>query len=56
MKRNELKNIISYVNDVIRETISVDDAETNDSINKGYFTEEEFIKNFVVEINDDTII
>lgn len=52
MKRKELKNIINYINDEIRDTISTDDSVTNDFITKGYFTEEDFIEKCVVEIDD----
>lgn len=53
MKRKELKNIINYINDEIRETIFTDDSVTNDFIIKGYFTEEDFIEKCIVEIDDD---
>ena len=53
MKRKELKEIINYINDSIRETISTDDSITNDLINEGFFSEKEFIEKFIVEIDDD---
>lgn len=53
MKRKELKNIINYINDEIRDTISTNDSVINDFITKGYFTEEDFIEKCVVEIDDD---
>ena len=48
-----IDNIINYINDEIRDTISTDDSVTNDFIIKGYFTEEDFIEKCVVEIDDD---
>ena len=53
MKRKEHEKIISYINDSIRETISTDDSVTNDLIDEGFFSEKEFIKRFIVEIDDD---
>ena len=52
MKRKELKEIISYINDSIRETISTDDSVTNDLIDEGLFSEREFVERFIVEIDD----
>ena len=34
----------------IRNTISTDDSETNDIIEKGFFTEKEFLEQHIVEI------
>ena len=53
MKRKDLKEIINYINDSIRETISTDDSITNDLINEGFFSEKEFIEKFIAEIDDD---
>lgn len=52
MKKEELSRIISYVNEQIRLTISTDDSETNDLIDKGYFNEDEFTNNYIVEIEE----
>lgn len=50
MTQKELQKIINYVNNIIRSTISTDDSETNDIIEKGFFTEKEFLEQHIVEV------
>lgn len=53
MTQKELQKIINYINNIIRSTISTDDSETNDIIEKGFFTEKEFLEQDIVEINNE---
>ena len=50
MTQKELQKIINYINNIIRNTISTDDSETNDIIEKGFFTEKEFLEQHIVEV------
>ena len=50
MTQKELQKIINYTNNIIRNTISTDDSETNDIIEKGFFTEKEFLEQDIVEV------
>ena len=50
MTQKELQKIINYINNIIRNTISTDDSETNDIIEKRFFTEKEFLEQHIVEV------
>ena len=50
MTQKELQKIINYINNIIRNTISTNDSETNDIIEKGFFTEKEFLEQHIVEV------
>lgn len=50
MTQKELQKVINYINNIIRNTISTDDSETNDIIEKGFFTEKEFLEQHIVEV------
>ena len=51
MTREELKRIVEYVNYNIKEYITTDCYLTNNAIQKGYFDEQEFIDDGVVELD-----
>ena len=52
MTREELKSIVKYINDSIKECISTECSEINDNIEKGFFNEKEFIDYGIVKLDD----
>lgn len=52
MTSEELKMIVRYINDTIKECISTDFSETNDAIEKGFFNEKEFVDYGIVKLDD----
>lgn len=52
MTKEELERIIRYVNNNIKEYICTDDYYTHIAIQNGFFDEQEFIKNGIVELDN----
>lgn len=52
MTIQEVKDVVEYVNSEIREYISANDSETNDKIQKGFFTMEDFTESWLFDIKD----
>lgn len=52
MTREELRRIVRYINFTIKEYIPTNISGINIAIQKGYFDEQEFIDNGIVELDN----